>query len=228
VQLIGGEKDEVLWQVFYRRVEFWIISAVIGVPAIALAVWLPDNGEWWHTVLLQAAGLAAMLLIVFLTTIALTKRQEQLDTGKEPWGEKIEKRLNYRVFSALIMAGIAWAVLAVPIWSTKQDINTLFAGYQSAELMRYLPWCVVVMAAAMIVVRPDSRAKKILRAVLFTLGYAGIMWCEYALMYSGEDGPATPMIPTLLVTLLPAAVIIWYLADCFRPVHGKEKLPRDW
>lgn len=225
VQLMGGDKEEPLWQVFYRRLEFWLACLVIGLPLIWFVVSIPD-GQWWSVLAVQGVGLVGMLLITFVTSFALIKRQAIIDSGKQPLTERIEALFNYRLISLTLAAILAGTLYFVPLWTPRSAHSTLIAGYASPELILPLGISVALMVMAM-VLPPRSRTNKIVRTILMAVGFAGMLYCNFGLMYGGDDSPDVAWWAVSLIVGIPIGAIIWYVSDCFRPV-GKEKSIRTW
>lgn len=217
IQLVGGDPSEPLWQLFYRRIEFWIICAVVGVPA-AWAMFLVPDTVWWSTPVLALLGLTATLLITFLTSFFLARRQQAIDDGSMPLAERIEEYINFRTVS-LFFAGVFIANLFVsPIWTTKDHPELLITAAHYQPAIMPLTAASIGVFVAMGMLLPTTRSNKVLRMIVMVLSYSLVLYCNFAIFYGGDDSASAATIPTLLVTILPVGVIIWYIIDCFRPI----------
>lgn len=67
------------------------MSALVAIPTIWVMTTYLDGDAWWMVIAHPLLGLIAMMLIVFLSTIVLTRRQALLDAGKTPFFERIER-----------------------------------------------------------------------------------------------------------------------------------------
>ncbi len=220
VQNMGGESGEAIWELFYRRIDFWIVCLAIGVPAVWVLNIMPDN-LWWLNIIV---GFVSMLLLMFTTSLLLTHRQNVVDSGKVPFTERLEEVINYRLISAFWALNIIATLFFVPVWTTRENPQFLQSALQLPQLLGPLLLSCFVIFSAMVLVRPSSRIKKITRTILMTLGYTGILFCNFVLLYGGEDAPAPPDYTVYIITVLPLAIIFWYVCDCFRPVRKEREL----
>ncbi len=228
-QLMGAETDEPLWRVFYKKIEFWVICLVIGLPLGWLALSLPDE-PWWYVVVRQGIGLVGFFVIVFLTSFALMRRQAQLDAGQQPLGEKLEERLwqvNHRLIGLITSLAIAGTLFYAPLWTAEEAPQKLTTALTHPQLIPPLVGSVSAMVLAMVLIAPNSRRHKILRAIVFGFGYAGVLYCNTFVMYSGEDAASGELWAMLLGVALPFMLLIWYIIDCFRPAKPARE-QRDW
>lgn len=217
VQAVGGEQGEKLWEVFYRRVEFWVVCVIIGLPAIGIVAIIPDDA-WWSTPALGLTGVAGLLTITFVTILLLSRRQAMIDSGKIPLAERIEDHLNYRAISAGVALLLMSTFFFAPIWTTREEPQKLITAFESSVLVPPLAVSCALIFVAMVIVVPTSRMRKIARSLIFLAGYAGCLLCNFVVLYGGDDAAYAPVIPTLIISILPVGIIIWYISDCFRRI----------
>lgn len=229
VQHLGGESGEALWELFYRRIDFWIICIFIGTPAVWLLSITPDSSWWMHLIF----GPIAVLLIAFLTGFMLARRQAIVDSGKIPFTERLEEVIQYRLISAFWALTLIATFFFVPIWTTRENPQLLLPALQVPQITYPLLLSCICIFTAMVLIQPTSKARKVARTILMTLGYGGVLFCNFGLLYSGDDAAAPADYIVYIITILPIAVIFWYICDCFRRktqraygtmTHKKERL----
>lgn len=220
-QLIGGDPDEPLWQLFYRRIEFWIVCAVVGTPAVWVIVAAPEN-EWWSTPLCIVSGIGGTFATVFLTSFLLARRQILVDAGKVPLGERLEEWIHFRTISVCIAFLFIANLFIVPIWTTKEQPNVLKTALDCPPIIATLVLASIGVIFSMVITLPTSRRNKIIRATSMVISYGLVLYCNNLILYGGEDAASPGVVPTLLVTLLPIAIIVWYIVDCFRPIKNSS------
>lgn len=71
------------------------------------------------------------------------------------------------------------------------------------------------MAYAMVILRPVSRRRKILRTIMMGLGISLLWYANYFVMYGGEDTASISGWAAMIVLIVPLMIEIWYIADCF-------------
>lgn len=217
IQLVGGEPGESLWQLFYRRIEFWIVCIAVGIPAAWVMFLVPDT-VWWSTPVLALAGLAATLLITFLTSFFLARRQQAVDGGTVPLAERMEEYINFRTVSLFFAGVFIVNLFASPIWTTKDHPELLITAAHYQPAMMPLIAASIGVFVAMGILLPTTRRNKVFRTIVMALSYSLVLYCNFVIFYAGDDSASAVTIPTLLVTVLPVGVIIWYIVDCFRPI----------
>ena len=99
VTLMGGETGETIWDIFYRRTEFWLVAVLFG----GLYFWVMDRyvtgDDWWNAIVHIAAGMMTMIARVFVSSFLLTRRQMLLDDGRTPFFERFERHVGFRLHS---------------------------------------------------------------------------------------------------------------------------------
>ncbi len=217
VQHLGGESGEALWELFYRRIDFWIASLVIGVPTVWIVSVTPDS-FWWVNLLVGFVGVS---LLMILTSFLLTRRQAAIDSGRIPFTERLEELINYRILSAFWALNLNTILFFAPIWTTRENPHTLQTAFQVPQLVSPLLISCFGIFTAMVLIKPSSRIQKIIRTAAMALGYGGVLFCNLVLLYGGGDAATPPDYFVYAITILPLAVLFWYFCDCFR---GKREL----
>jgi hypothetical protein len=167
---------------------------------------------------LALLGLTATLLITFLTSFFLARRQQAIDDGSMPLAERIEEYINFRTVSIFFAGVFIVNLFASPIWTTKDHPELLITAAHYQPAMMPLIAASIGVFVAMGMLLPTTRSNKVLRTIVMVLSYSLVLYCNFAIFYGGDDSASAATIPTLLVTILPVGVIIWYIVDCFRSI----------
>lgn len=223
VLLMGGGESDSVWDVFYRRTEFWLISLLIGAPAVWVMGGPLDGHEWWRIIVRYVVGFIAFIAIAYLSGLALVHRQAVLDSGRTPLFERFERSLSRRVVAGVLVALYAGALLFLPLWTTRADPQR--AQTTSAQ-PAVLPWVlgsIVTAVVAMVVITPVSRRHKVLRTVLMVLSFGLYVYANFVVMYGGEGAAEIGVAGTLLTLFIPVGTCLWYMFDCFRGIPGTKR-----
>lgn len=225
IRHLGGESGEALWELFYRRIDFWIVCFVVGAPAVWTISVTPDS-FWWVSLLVGFVGVS---LLMILTSFLLTRRQTLIDSGRMPFTERLEELINYRILSAFWALSLIAILFFAPIWTTHENPHTLQVAFQVPQLVSPLFISCFGIFAAMVLIKPSSRIQKIIRTATMTLGYGGVLFCNLVLLYGGEDAATPPGYFVYAITILPLTVLFWYFCDCFRGKRGlKGTVAESW
>lgn len=223
VQLIGGEKDEPIWEVFYRRTEFWLITFAVAAPLTWVLFTYVDGDEWWKIIARPIIGLIGMLLITFLSTFVLARRQMRLDAGKRPLFEPFEQSISWQYASACMALCIAASWFVQPIWTTKAEPSKLQTAFEQPITLLWLAAAAGFLFVAMVVLRPTSWRNKIGRMITMLLSFSLFAHTNFSILYGGEGAAEASWYATLMTLIMPLVILVWYVADCFRKPKCETK-----
>lgn len=229
VQQMGGAPGQADWMVFYRHIEFWIICVLVGVPAVWLSTLIPEENGWQYEALRSSVGAIAGSIITGMSYVWLTARQAKIDRGEVPLFDSDTWYVSPYMLLILLALPMIWVVYFAPIWTPLSDPKHLYAGITQTKQLVLINSSVALMLGGLMFVR-GARPTRAVRFVLFSAGYALLMYINYALFASSDTSSAaeSPLLPTLFVTIVPAGIILWLLFDALRKTAIDDPMKRDW
>lgn len=229
VQEMGGNAGQADWMVFYRHIEFWIVCAIVGIPAVWAATLVPEGDMWWHEIVRGIIWAMAGGMITVISTAWLTARQAKIDRGEKPLIDSDSWYISSYVFLMIFSLPMLWAIYFAPIWTPLADPKHLYNGLSQTKELWLINTSVALMLGGLLFTR-GARITRALRFMLFSGGYGLLVCVNYVLFASSDTSGAaeSPELPTICVTILPAAIILWLLVDVIRKAPVDDPLKRDW
>jgi hypothetical protein len=224
VQLMGGTAGEPMWQLFYRRIEFWLVTLLVLTLYVYVTEMWMNSESLMNAILRSITGLIGLVIVVFVSSILLMRRQKILDEDKAPFAEKIERVLFSRYGPVLLVTLSIGTMYFAPIWSPHEDIHHLYTALQLPGLLLPVTLVSALYTIALFAIRRTSRLKKVFRAVLFSIGVGASFYLNTVICYAGEDAALAEWWWVLLVAGLPAAISLGLIIDIFIPVRSRTKL----
>jgi hypothetical protein len=216
VQFMGGNAGTSIWNVFYRRIEFWIVAvAVLAMYVYITDRWMGDDSLF--SMLAQSVlGLIGVFCVTFISTYLLTKRQMLLDAGGTPLGERVERVLFSSKAPGFMVAGIAATMYLAPIWSPNNDIHHLYTAMQLPDLLM-IPVTIasLLYMAAFYAIKRSGKIKKLLRALLFASGLGLSIYTDTVICYGGDDAAMADWWWIVVVAGLPIFILLGLITDIF-------------
>lgn len=224
IQLMGGTAGESMWQLFYRRIEFWLVALIVLTLYVYITEMWMNTESFVNAILRSITGLIGLIIVVFVSSILLMRRQKILDEDKTPFAEKIERVLFSRYGLALLVTLSIGTMYFAPIWSPHEDIHHLYTALQLPGLLLPVTLVSALYAIALFAIRRTSRLKKVFRAVLFSIGVGASFYLNTVICYAGEDAALAEWWWVLFVAGLPAALSLGLIIDIFIPVRSRTNL----
>jgi hypothetical protein len=228
IMLMGGGENDSMWDLFYRRTEFWLITVVL----VSLYVWVDEkwfSGDGWvDSVVSPFFAIVTGSMVIFLTAAALGWRQRQIDKGQRPLFEPLEKVLPSRGLAVLVTIAVGYVFWFRPIWTTREHPQVLLNAFQVPEVQLYVSVGLLLMFGSIAILRSTSRRDRLVRFLSYLVGYGILLYANFFVLYGGDGAAVASDIDTVMLLLIPLATIIWLGVVAFKKLPDQSSNGRSW
>lgn len=227
IQGLGGEEDEPFWSYFYRTTEFWLVT----IPFFIFDMWLIETFLKDSTVLNEiikvCIHLATTVIVLFLTSLLLRRRQLKLDIERIPRFERLEDTITLLGLSRVLATVSVFTLLFAPMWTPANDYTNLFPGIQYIFMYPIiLVGCLAMLAPLFFNITSLFLAKLLISSIY--IGGIGLIFTANMLyMNSSETAPQPAIHWMVLGLFIPVLIAIWMLYKTFAQQNPRDKRERS-